>query len=657
MLTERFLLRWLPAFIVTALAIAYGADRVVVGQPTAGPFPTRSLLIQTSTVRVEQASTPESRVQQTKPAHRPVDSTLLHDLSVSSDGAIWIAPLFNGIQWGGVYERMIRFDPRSKVTSIYKIARMRPEPVAVIPADTGSAWVLDRSGMVGRFSSDGAQTQTVAPEVGAKPNSATTDRNGDLWLAEPARTALGRIDSRTGIWSEIGLSPRIGAIGNLTVDPGGNVWFVETERSRIGRYSPATHLLKVVPLPAPTGNLIRTASSDDGHGIWFIDDAGEVGYLASSTGRTTTWALPERAATSMAPVAGGALLLVAGKLVELDRASGRFVRLALPAGFIPSNLASDMLGGAWIAGETGVAHLDARAVRATMYSIRGIDASTPMVAGRDGRVCLLVNDAAACLAPTSVLTIYRSQFVPGVIGTAAGKHSIWFSERGRLTRVDEATHIRDFAYLADAFGPADLAVAPDGTMWAAGHGAVERFSTSGVGMSIRVGEPGAGPFGITVDATGRLWFAMNHAVGVIRVEHDKATVTTYDLGSDSSPEDIVVDSDGTAWCTDAGGAILHVGADGRTHRFALPSANAEPFGITIGPDNAVWFTEFYNDSVGRLDPSTGAVVEYPLRSPHRFPTSIVMADGALWFLDLSGFLGRISTRGEVTEISVPTPSP
>jgi streptogramin lyase len=256
-----------------------------------------------------------------------------------------------------------------------------------------------------------------------------------------------------------------------------------------------------------------------------------------------------------------------------------------------------------------------------------------------------------------VITTYRSEFVPGFIGTAAGKHGIWFSERGRLTRIDEATDIREFAYLADAFGPADLAVAPDGTIWAAGHGVVERFSPSGLATLIRVGEPGAGPFGIAVDRAGRLWFAMDRAVGVIKTEDDKPSVTTYDAGAGSSPEGIVVDADGTAWCTDMRGAILRVSTDGKVRRFALPSMNAEPFGITIGPDNAVWFTEFYNNSVGRLDPSTGRVVEYPLGPPHRFPTSIVAADGALWFLDLSGFLGRISTSGNVTEMSVPTPSP
>lgn len=656
MLTERFLLKCLPAFVVMVWAIVYAADRVSLGEPTAAQLPTRSITIRTLNVRVEQASLFRRRGQRTKPAYRPVDSTLLHDLSVSSDGEIWIAPLFNGFQWGGVYERAIRFQPRNKVTAIYKIARVRPEPMAVLPADNGSVWVLDRAALVGRFFSDGALTQAVAPDIGAIPRSAAVDRNGDLWMAEPLRVALGRIDQRTGIWSEIGLPPMIGAIGDLALDGGGDVWFAETERSRIGHYAPATRLLNALPLPASTFH-VRSIRSDDGRGLWFFGDGAELGHLGLATRRITTWALPEGAATSVAASAAGALLITAGKLVELNTASGRFVNLAMPAGFAPSNLASDGHGGAWIAGETGVAHLDNRADHATIYKVKGIDPSMSMVADRDGRVCFLVVGEAACLGPTSVMTTYRSEFVPGIIGTAAGKHSVWFSERGRLTRIDEATHIREFVYLADGFGPADLAVAPDGTMWAAGHGVVERFSTSGRATSIRVSEPGAGPFGIAVDGAGRLWFALNHGVGVIRIEGDKTLVTRYDTGSDSSPEGIVVDADGTAWCTDTRGAILRVGASGSVHRFALPSVNAQPFGITIGPDNAIWFTEFHNDSVGRLDPFTGAIVEYALRSPHRFPTSIVAADGALWFLDLTGFLGRVSTRGDVTEMSVPTPSP
>ncbi len=34
--------------------------------------------------------------------------------------------------------------------------------------------------------------------------------------------------------------------------------------------------------------------------------------------------------------------------------------------------------------------------------------------------------------------------------------------------------------------------------------------------------------------------------------------------------------------------------------FATPTANSAPFGITVGPDGALWFTEFASNRIGRI---------------------------------------------------------
>lgn len=655
MLIQRFLLKYAAAFILVASAFVSPIDLGTHGQHAPVPLPARTLAIRMIRVRFELASRRKHLAARTQPVYRPVDSTLLHDLSVSSDGAIWIAPLFNGFQWGGTYERAVRFDPRTNATTSYKIARMQPAPTLVAPAEKGSAWARDGL-LVGHYSATGALTQTVPPDLAAQPGSLAVNKEGDLWVAEPNRAALGRIDLQTGVWNEAYLPLRIGVIGDLAIDPSDDVWFATTDYTRIGRYSPATRKLKVFHLPASTGRLVTVSTSDD-RGVWFIDDKGTLGYLASATGHASVWGVPGGPATSMAALAHGALVIAQGSLLDFDMASDRFTRLVLPSGFTPEEAVNDGHGEAWIAGQKSIAHADARAVQATIYNVTGINPAMDPLVGQDGRACFPVNGGAACLREDGVLTTYKPAFVPGLIGVAQGEHAIWFAERGRLTCVDAANHIKNFVYPADAYGPADVALAPDGTLWVAGHGTIERFTTTGVATSIQVGAPGTGPFGIAVDTRGRLWFAMEHAVGLIKVEGQKTAVLIQDAGPDSAPEGIVADAKGTAWVTDMHGAILRVSEGEPMRRYKMQSGDAEPFGITIGPDGAVWFTEFFNQSIGRLDPSSGAILEYHLRAPHGFPTSIVSATGALWFLDLAGFLGRISTRGEVTELVVPTPAP
>ena len=78
-----------------------------------------------------------------------------------------------------------------------------------------------------------------------------------------------------------------------------------------------------------------------------------------------------------------------------------------------------------------------------------------------------------------------------------------------------------------------------------------------------------------------------------------------------------------------------------------------PYGITAGPDGAMWFTNFGGSTIGRITTS-GTVTFYsdPVISG---PYSIAAgSDGALWFTNTGGnSIGRITTDGVVTSFSDP----
>ncbi len=65
--------------------------------------------------------------------------------------------------------------------------------------------------------------------------------------------------------------------------------------------------------------------------------------------------------------------------------------------------------------------------------------------------------------------------------------------------------------------------------------------------------------------------------------------------------------------------------------FALPTPNAGPDGIILGPDGNVWFSESEVSRIGRITPD-GRITEFADGiTPGAKPLSISVRDGALWF--------------------------
>ncbi|QJU52381.1 hypothetical protein SCB71_03100 [Herbiconiux sp. KACC 21604] len=74
------------------------------------------------------------------------------------------------------------------------------------------------------------------------------------------------------------------------------------------------------------------------------------------------------------------------------------------------------------------------------------------------------------------------------------------------------------------------------------------------------------------------------------------------------------------------------------------------------PDGTLWFSDFANAAIGRLDPSTGTVDSFPLLGAFDTATSLVVGPGgAVWFGDpANGGLGAIGPDGHITRIAEPT---
>jgi streptogramin lyase len=77
-----------------------------------------------------------------------------------------------------------------------------------------------------------------------------------------------------------------------------------------------------------------------------------------------------------------------------------------------------------------------------------------------------------------------------------------------------------------------------------------------------------------------------------------------------------------------------------------------PDGIALASDGTVWFTETTAAKIGRLDPATGIITEYPLAMAASAPVGIAAAADSLWFTESgTNTIGRIALDGTINEFA------
>ena len=127
-------------------------------------------------------------------------------------------------------------------------------------------------------------------------------------------------------------------------------------------------------------------------------------------------------------------------------------------------------------------------------------------------------------------------------------------------------------------------------------------------------------------------------------------VTNYNDPSIMGPWGITAGPDGALWFANADddrNSIGRITTAGTVTSYTSPAIN-HPSGITAGPDGALWFTNYSGNSIGRITTS-GTVTSYTgpgISSPWGITAG---PDGALWFTNNgNSTLGRITTSGTVT---------
>jgi streptogramin lyase len=491
------------------------------------------------------------------------------------------------------------------------------------------------------------------PNTVTEPTGITLGPDGNLWFTEsnPEEPAIGRITPSGAIENfSYGLAGNSLPIG-IAAGSDGALWFTDAGDNMIGRITTAGTITEY-PVPTANAGLDQITAGPDGN-LWFTESNSDKIGRITTAGVVTEFTIPTANSRPIGITAGadGDLWFTeyAGNKIGQITTSGQITEYStgITANSGPDGITLGPDGNLWFTEATAsqIGQITEQGVVTEFSS--GISANSfpsYITAGPDGR--------------------------------------LWFTENqkvGAITTDGTVTEYSDSAFNGDASLGA-ITSGPDGNLWfTEGEGDhVDRITTSG---AITQFPPAvtlpqeAGPLSITPGPQETLWFTEQDANQI--GETDTAgDITQYSAGitSGAGPESITEGPSnlGTPnlYFTEAGAnQIGEITTGGTVTEFPISVLDGSPDGITLGPDNNLWFTENVSNYGTNGDPSpqiisfspTGTLVDdytLPVQYAGDFLSQIATGpDGALWFtVDFTaggGAIGRVTTGGQFSFYTIP----
>ena len=246
---------------------------------------------------------------------------------------------------------------------------------------------------------------------------------------------------------------------------------------------------------------------------------------------------------------------------------------------------------------------------------------------------------------------------------AAPDGTVWFTlessdaigrlRNGRFERIPKG---------AQSIEPLGLAVDADGTVWytEAPTRSISRASPDGAIASFELSTPVARLGRLTVGPGSSVWFAEPTLMSVTRLQDGRFTrhvmgTLNANVSADAEPFGIAIAPDGAVWATlPSADKLLRIAPDGNTTAFDVPTRNSGLGDIAVAANGAVYFIEMTANKIGSF--VGGRFDEFAVPTPRSGLTALAVApDGAAWFTELRGHrLGRLRD-GTITEFELPRP--
>lgn len=217
---------------------------------------------------------------------------------------------------------------------------------------------------------------------------------------------------------------------------------------------------------------------------------------------------------------------------------------------------------------------------------------------------------------------------------------VWTTGNGNGTigRLDPATgQFTEFPTPSGGGGPHTIIITDDQrTIWFTMQRGDKIASLDTATGAIREYQTSGGPYGLSLDRSGRVWFCRMDDDKLGRLDPRTGRFAELDMGEGSRPRRIATAPDGSLWVTLYGnGRLARVDADAVkvVKTWPMPAGNAGPYAVTVDGAGIVWANEINTDTVVRFDPRTERMQVVKLPS-HNVGIRKMVTDarGRLWYM-------------------------
>lgn len=640
---------------------------------------------------------------------RFADPALQRTVAVTGDGTIWCASLYNGNQQDDHIERAARYGRGSVLADGLQVPVLGPphnENITEVSAGSGGVWfTVTAANLVGHVAANGSVVEYPSRFDGTLPDFPAVAPDGSVWFAELGPSKIAHLN-RSGVIEGYPRQGTFDSVGPLVLDHSGNLWFLEPHAGKIGRIHLATGVTSEYAVPVAKTQLTAIGVGPDDT-IWFTDaESQALGRLDPASQDIAEYPQPSQFSPKCLAVSGSGIVWFCTKvgLGRFDPTSQKTTIIPLVKAFPPNRIVAGYEDEIWFTSGGGIGSTrgDGRAVqryipnyqatgyRVTVYT-KDLEAYTrkhPHYGGDlsqdttgperrvveytdvssdltfygaawapEGTLWMIGDDSLAQFVPaTRRVTKFRRPAAESSIFSVVADHHqrLWLVEQNRLIRLNTAGVIDRIIYPSQPGIPNDIAVGRDDSLWLALLGAIVNLRADGSSATYPIGEEG--PFAITIQPTGEIWFTTRSRVARLRPSTGEITKIALPF-ADAAPMAIITAHDGSIWFTDAAGRIGKLSANGGISEFTVPTKNGIPFALSSSSTGKIWFTEFYGAKLGIVDTATNRINEIAVPWADAFPLSIAVdQDGWVRFSDANGIFGTYDpSRSRFQPSIIPTP--
>ena len=240
--------------------------------------------------------------------------------------------------------------------------------------------------------------------------------------------------------------------------------------------------------------------------------------------------------------------------------------------------------------------------------------------------------------------------------------------------------VTEYALPRQTIAPHDVRTDADGFVWYSNFvenelGRLDPRTGAHKEFAYPVLKPGfpTGALALEPDPDGNWWLAMMFQAGLAKFDVKTETFRLFpvqaELNIDTTQQSLLTprhwNVDGKVWTNDVRKqAVLRLDVATGKYEFIDPfkftpkGRQHSPYGMVADAANNLYFMDFGDENVGRIDAKTGQATIYPTPTPHSRPRRTMMDEqGRVWFAEFAADkVGMFDPgREKFTEWGVPTP--